>query len=168
MLGKLHTGHPGIVRMKELACSYLWWPNGDLETEQTLRNCASCQQVRKPPAVAPLALWMGPSNQWHRIHVDYAEDENRHYVIIVDAHSRWPEIFLMARNTSFTATITTLRELFAKYVLSVHCVSDNGLQFCSEEFTQFLTMNSVKHIRVPPHHATSNGLAGWFTQSRTT
>ena len=54
MLEELHTGHPGIVRMKELARSYLWWPNVDIQIEQMVRNCASCQQVRKPLAVAPL------------------------------------------------------------------------------------------------------------------
>ena len=111
---------------------------------QTVRNCAKCQQVRKPPAVAPLTPWMRPSNPWHRVHVDYAEHENEHYLIIVDAHSRWPEIF-MARNTSAKATITILRELFAKYGLPVHCVSDNGPQFRSEEFAHFLKMNGVKH-----------------------
>ena len=165
MLEELHTGHPGIDRMKELARSYLWWPNVDLEIEQTVRNCASCQQVRKPPAVAPLAPWMWPSNPWHRVHVDYAEDENGHYLIIVDAHSRWPEIFFMARNTSAKATITILRELFAIYGLPVHCVSDNGPQFRSEEFAHFLKMNGVKHIRVAPYHAASNGLAERMVQS---
>ena len=126
MLEELHAGHPGIVRMKELARSYLWWPNIDQEIEQTVRNCASCQQVRKPPAVTPLAPWLWPSYPWQRIHIDYAEDENGHYFIAVDAHSRWPEIHFMPRNTSATATIAILRDLFAKYGLPVHCVSDNG------------------------------------------
>lgn len=26
LLDLLHEGHPGIVRMKNLAMSYLWWP----------------------------------------------------------------------------------------------------------------------------------------------
>ena len=119
------SGHPyllpegilgilGILRMKELARSYLWWPNVDLEIEQTVRNCSSCQQVRKPPA-APLAPWLWPSNPWHRIHIEFAEDEKRRYLILVDAHSRWPEISYMPRNTTAAATITILRELFAKY-----------------------------------------------------
>ena len=109
ILEELHVGHPGIVRMKELARSYFWWPNVDLEIEQTVRNCISCQQVRKPPAVAPLAPWLWPSNPWHRIHIDFAEDEKRHYFILVDAHSRWPEIFYMPRNTTAAATIIILR-----------------------------------------------------------
>ena len=165
MLEELHAGHTGIVRMKELARSYLWWPNIDQEIEQTVRNCASCQQVRKPPAIAPLAPWLWPSNPWHRIHIDYAQDENGHYFIAVDAHSRWPEIHFMSRNTSATATIAILRDLFAKYGLPVHCVSDNGPQFRSEEFALFLKMNGVKHVRVAPYHAASNGLAERMVQS---
>ena len=165
MLQELHSGHPGIVRMKELARSYLWWPNIDQEIEQTVRNCQSCQQVKKPPAVAPLNPWLWPSNPWHRIHIDYAEDENGHYFILVDAHSHWPEIYFMPRNTSATATIAILRELFSKYGLPVHCVSDNGPQFRSEEFAHFLRMNGVKHVRVAPYHAASNGLAERMVQS---
>ena len=153
------------IRMKELARSYLWWPNVDIQIEQMVKNCASCQKVRKPPAVAPLMPWFWPSNPWHRIHTDYAEDENGHYLIVVDAHSRWPEIFYMPRNTSAGATISILRELLAKYGLPAQCVSDNGPQFCSEDFARFLKLNGVKHIRVAPYHAASNGLAERIVQS---
>ena len=61
------------------------------------------------------------------------------------------------------STITILRELFAKYGMPVHC--DNGPQFRSEEFTHFLKMNGVKHVRVAPYHAASNGLAEHIVQS---
>ena len=35
----------------------------------------------------------------------------------------------------------------------------NNQQFLSEEFSCFLKMNGVKHVRVAPYHAASNGLA---------
>jgi len=108
---------------------------------------------------------MWPSNPWHRIHIDFAEDEKRHYFILVDAHSRWSEIFYMPRNTTAASTNTILRELFAKYGMPVHCVSDNGPPFRSEEFTRFLKMNGVKHVRVAPYHAASNGQAERMVQS---
>ena len=71
--------------------------------------------------------------------------------------------FLHAANTMVASTITILRELFAKYGMPVHC--DNGPQFRSEEFTHFLKMNGVKHVRVAPYHAASNGLAEHIVQS---
>ena len=108
---------------------------------------------------------MWPSNPWHRIHIDYAEDENGHYLIVVDAHSCWPEIFFIPRNTSAGATISILRELFAKYGLPVQCVSDNGPHFRSEDFAHFLKLNGVKHVRVAPYHAASNGSVERMVQS---
>ena len=71
----------------------------------------------------------------------------------------------MPRNTTAASTITILRELFAKYGMPVHCVSDNGPKFRSKEFTRFLKMNGVKHVRVAPYHAASDGLAERMVQS---
>ena len=76
---------------------------------------------------------------------------------------------VMPRNTTAASTIIILRELFAKYGMPVHCVSDNGPQFRSEEFARFLKMNAVKYARGTPYHAASNGLAERMVQSfRTT
>ena len=49
--------------------------------------------------------------------------------------------------------------------MPVHCVSDNWSQFRSEEFAHFLKMNGVKHVRVAPYHAASNGRAERMVQS---
>ena len=34
VLGELHVSHPGIVRMKTLSRTYIWWPNVDRELEE--------------------------------------------------------------------------------------------------------------------------------------
>ena len=34
-LTELHENHPGIVRMKAITCSYVWWPNIHSEAEMT-------------------------------------------------------------------------------------------------------------------------------------
>ena len=135
LLEELHTAHPGIVRMKEIARSYIWWPKIDEDIEYLVRHCESCQQTRNIPAIAPLMPWLWPNSPWCRVHIDFAEKDGRDFLIVVDAHSKWPEIMLM-NSTTATATITVLRDLFSKYVIPVQIVSDNGPQFRSAEFEQ--------------------------------
>ena len=57
----LHEEHPGIVAMKAIAWSYLWWPNLDAEIEQMVKNCEVCQSVWKVPPRAPLYPWRWPT-----------------------------------------------------------------------------------------------------------
>ena len=55
------------------------------------------------------------------------------FLLVVDAHSKWPEVFKMA-NTTALKTISVLRNLFASYGLPEQIVSDNGPQFTSQDF----------------------------------
>ena len=57
LLQGLHEEHPGIVAMKAIAQSYLWWSNLDAEIELMVKNCEVCQSVRKAPPRAPLYPW---------------------------------------------------------------------------------------------------------------
>ena len=44
-------------------------------------------------------------------------------------------------------------------------VSDNGPQFVSEQFTQFLRQNGIKHIKSSPYHPLTNGQTERFIQT---
>ena len=69
------------------------------------------------PAVAPLHPWLWPTHPWQRIHIDYAGPvDGRMMLVVVDAHSKWPEVMLMSSTTS-QATIRALRQLFTTYGL---------------------------------------------------
>ena len=48
VLQQLHSGHSEIVRMKEIARSYFWWPKMDSQIEE-LAEISSCQKVRNNP-----------------------------------------------------------------------------------------------------------------------
>ena len=165
VLKELHSSHPGISRMKGIARSYVWWPGLDKNIEDMVKACTECQSVKETPPLAPLHPWIWPSRPWERIHVDFAGPFlGKMYFIIVDAHSKWPEVFEMP-STSAEQTVCTLRNLFASYGLPLQLVSDNGPQFVSSCFEQFMKVNGIKHIRCAPYHPSSNGLAERFVRS---
>lgn len=61
--------------------------------------------------------------------------------------------------TTSSKTIEVLRNIFACYRLPEEVVSDNGPQFTSSEFKQFLRGNGIKQTLVPAYHPASNGAA---------
>ena len=67
--------------------------------------------------------------------------------------------------TTATKTVNVLRESFARYGLPQQLVSDNGPQFVAEEFSLFLKLNGVKHIRCAPYHPASNGAVERMVQT---
>ena len=151
--------------MKAIARSYVWWHKLDTHLEDMVKSCTSCQSVKDAPPVAPLHPWIWPTKPWERIHVDFAGlFQNKMFLIVVDVHSKWPEVMQMT-STSAEQTIIVLRQLFASYGLPLQLVSDNGPQFTAIEFQHFLKGNGVKHIRCSPYHPSSNGLAERFVRT---
>ena len=45
VLAELHQSHCGIVRMKALTRSYIWWPGLDEDIANMVKGCAECQAV---------------------------------------------------------------------------------------------------------------------------
>jgi len=66
---------------------------------------------------------------------------NRTFLLVVDTHSKWPEVIEM-HSTTAQKTITELHKLFAAYGLSEKIVSHN----VSDEFATFVKMNVIKHM----------------------
>ncbi|KAM7281410.1 uncharacterized protein ISCGN_005791, partial [Ixodes scapularis] len=157
VLELLHTTHPGIVRMKALARSTVWWPGIDQDIERNVRTCLPCQETRPQPARARLDPWEIARNPWSRIHSDFAGPfQGKVFLLVVDAHSKWLEVIQIASMSS-AAVCQRLRVLFATHGVPDTIVSDNGTAFVSQEFEEFLQRNQIRHVKVAPYHPSSNG-----------
>ncbi|XP_035233382.1 uncharacterized protein K02A2.6-like [Stegodyphus dumicola] len=129
ILEELHQGHLGIVKMKAIARSYVFWKGIDHDIEEVSRNCVDCIKFKSDPVRARVHHWEYPSAPWERIHVDFAGPIfERMFLIIIDAHSKWLEVYTLKSANSFQ-TIECLRDCFARYGLPLVVVSDNGPQF---------------------------------------
>ena len=78
------------------------------------------------------------------------------FLLVIDAHSKWMEITVVASATSHS-TIEELRKMFATHGLPEVLVSDNGTAFSSAEFHEFTSRNSIRHVRLASYHPSSNG-----------
>ena len=61
VLTELHKGHLGMVKIKALARSYLWWPTIDQPIENIAKSCCGCQLMQNNPKNAPLHPWEWPA-----------------------------------------------------------------------------------------------------------
>ncbi|KAM7282690.1 hypothetical protein ISCGN_002814 [Ixodes scapularis] len=78
-----------------------------------------------------------------------APRNERFFVTLVDYHSKWPEV-MSVHNVTTASVIDFLKSVFAREGLPEEIVTDNGPQFISREFTEFLKNQAVP-LRSAPH-----------------
>uniref|UniRef100_A0A1X7SLU5 Integrase catalytic domain-containing protein n=1 Tax=Amphimedon queenslandica TaxID=400682 RepID=A0A1X7SLU5_AMPQE len=67
-------------------------------------------------------------------------------------------------STLLSKTVEVLKHLFSMYVLLEQLVSDNGPQFPSDEFHQFIKSSGIKHYCSATYHPATKGAAEKFVQ----
>ncbi|XP_053686293.1 uncharacterized protein K02A2.6-like [Sabethes cyaneus] len=166
ILNDLHAAHIGVVKMKGLARSFVYWPGIDSDIECMVRSCTECARHAPAPAKFSNHHWEYPKGPWERIHVDYAGPvAGAMLLIIVDAYSKWFEVKI-THSTTTSATIKILDDVFTAYGAPITLVSDNGPQFTAAEFDSFLQANGVKfHKLSAPYHPATNGQAERYVQT---
>jgi len=152
--------------MKAIARSYVWWPGIDAAVEEIAKGCTACAQVQAALAKAPLHPWAFPDRPWQRLHLDFCGPMfNRTFLVVVDAHSKWPEVFSFASTPTASQLILALRTIFGRFGLPEEIVSDNGSQFTSHEFKNFCEHSGIKQRFTAPYHPATNGEAERFVRS---
>lgn len=159
IINELHTGHTGILKMKLLARSYVYWKNMDRDIENKVKSCRACRLEQNQPAKAALHHWEETTGPWQRIHIDFAGPVSGYQLfIIIDAFTKWVEIIPAKITTSYWC-IRKLKEIFSTFGAPYILVSDNGRQFISQEFKKFLSDYNITHKTIAPYHPATNGQA---------
>ena len=137
VLKQLHSGYSGINRIKAISCSIVYWPNIDSDIEKTIKNRVPCMEAQKNPPRIIDSHWTYLEQPWSKIHMDFVGPINGlSFLVVVDAHSKWPEVFPM-KNTVTLSSISILIRLFNQHGQPETLVFDNGTQFTSELFRHF-------------------------------
>ena len=165
VLNLIHLGHFGILRMKQLARSVVYWPRIDDNIEELARTCTSCAEHQNKPPKSANHPWMLPEKPWSRLHLDHAVNfMGSNWLVLVDAYSKYPCIHATS-STSTKATVDLLEQEFAHFGYPHTLVTDNAPTFTSEEFQEWCKKRGITHLSGAPYHPATNGAAERLVQT---
>ncbi|EZA55681.1 hypothetical protein X777_04190 [Ooceraea biroi] len=113
LLEELHDSHWEVVKMKQVARSYFWWPKLDEEIEKITKSCRLCLEHADNPSRAVSHSWTWPLAPNQRLHADFCGPIKGYmYLVICDSYSKWIDVKEMVDITA-DSTIHAFREYFA-------------------------------------------------------
>ena len=163
-IDRIYGGHLGLNKCRRRAQGSVWWPAINSEMNEKIKNCIHCRVHKPAQRKEPLMPTPLPQHPWQRIAADFCEVKGRRYLVVTDYFSRWLEIVHMP-STNTQLLISKLKCPFARLGISDQFVTDNGPQFCAQEFATFAADYYFQHITSSPYFAQANGAAECAVQT---
>ena len=150
-----HQGHLGIVKMKYLMSTKVWWPNMNNDIENFAKSCICCTATSQPDKLPQIQPTITPNKPWEVIHMDLCGPFPNGNIILalIDEYSRWPEVNVFQRDPSTQQIIDHLRKIFAVHDIPYKIVADNGPQFKkrNKELKSFCLQIGIHFCNVTPY-----------------
>ena len=158
VLSLAHEGHLGIVGTKQKLRSKVWWPGMEKDAEKRCKTCYGCQLVSRPSSPEPIRTTPLPTGPRRDLAVDLLGPlpTGESILVVVDYYSRYYEVDIL-RSTVAPKIISSLEGMFARHGLPESLTSDNGPQFISTEFAEYVTQQGIRHHKVTAKWPQANG-----------
>ncbi|KAL0175066.1 hypothetical protein M9458_031034, partial [Cirrhinus mrigala] len=150
ILERIHHGHMGLTKSRERYRDAVWWPHISKAVKEKVQRPS---QPREPLITTPL-----PELPWQKLAADLCELNGKTYLIVTDYYSRWLEILSLPKASS-EGVIQKLVSIIARFGILEQIVTDNGPQFRSQVFTDFIKAYEIIHITSSPYYPQANGMA---------
>ena len=144
--------------MKQRLRSKEWWPGIDREAERFCKTCHGCQLVSSPSKPESIKSTPLPSGPWQDLAIDLLGPlpSGDSVLVVVDYFSRYYEVEVLRSATS-EKVIEYLEKIFTTHGLSLSLRNDNGPQFSSDTFEQYLKNQGIEHRKTTPLWPQANG-----------
>lgn len=157
------SGHLGVRKTLDKISKIYWWPNIKRNVQYFIKSCMPCQYCKplykKPvgemrtiesskPNEILAADWMGPFPP-------SAEKKYQYLLVLCDHFSKFVFLFptVHANNRTLRAIVNHIFCVFGSWE---RFMSDNGPQFISEKFRDFLKTWNIVQTLCSPYHAQAN------------
>ncbi len=167
----LHIGYPGIIQMQQHYHLYYFWPGGSSSIKQFCEECRPCRSSSsaKPQEPVPSSTIPPPEEPWMELSLDITSPftntphAQRFIIILQDYFSKYP-VVLLTNKTESSVIIKWMKKVFSLFGNPLKIQSNNGPQFTSSEFKDFLDSRNIAHDFSPPYTPQQNGLVEAFNK----
>lgn len=170
IITELHEelGHRNEKDLGAVIKERYWILNLSRLINNDLSQCKPCQIHKNPSDNLKLPMQtMARGLPFRKWGMDFVgpltktANGNVHLVTSIDYGTGWPYAKPIS-NTSATNAILLLKEIVRNHGVPEVLVTDNGTEFCSNEFSELLKDIGIEHRKTSPYHPQTNGLVERF------
>lgn len=139
----------------------VYWKGMSKDVHEYVSKCEKCVTSRMPHIPPVPGRTMEPEAPWETISLDLigpfakSTKQNRTILVIVDNFTKWVEMFAL-REAKTRNILDCIKKVFLKFGFCKTVISDNGTQFASRAYHDYLTSVGIKPYFIPPYHPQVN------------
>lgn len=149
------SAHRGISKTIDLIRRNFYWPGLVRQTREFVVSCQICKEVKAPNRILrPLmGQQMIVERPWQRLYTDLlgpyprSSAGNTHLLVVLDSFSKFVLIHPLRKAQVGPIIKFIETSVFHLFGVPETILSDNGVQYISKQFADFLKKYGVKHIR---------------------
>ena len=142
---------------QELQCTGLGL---DTDIAENVKCYKISTQHKTTQHILPMLIRDVPEGHWQDLTTDFLKFNNKAYLIIANAFSKYPFTFKMS-TIAADKVAHKFTQIFSQNGTPKHLSTDNGPPFSSETFAKFLSNQRVDYITSSPHYPKSYGFIKW-------
>ena len=155
--------HFGVFKTMRIAKKTYYWPYMGKSILNHVRNCETCQAIKAPNFITrkPMVSHQVPQRKFQVLCIDFATDltrskkGNANFFICVDLLTKYPLAYA-SKKADADRMVAFLEDVFLKYGVPETIISDNGKQFVSKVYQNFLKKWGVTAKLTPYYHPQAN------------
>ena len=159
MLQKIHKAHQGADSSIRRTRESLFWPGMQAAIREKYLLCGLCAQYLSERPREQMKSHEIPTRPWSKISAALFHLDGSNYLVMVNHYSYFFEVDPLGGNTSANAVIRSMKRQFARYGDPDECISDNGTQFESHEYSRFAREYGFIVRKSSSNHSRGNGKA---------
>ena len=153
----LHIPHQGLVKTKQQARRYYYWPGMTSAVTNLVEGCYTCRKYLSSQASEPFLEAEEPTGPMVHVGSDLFSAAGKDYLILVDRFSGY--FFVQEiKNQSTSTVVKHLKKWFLEYGWPTSIRTDGGPCFRSD-FKLFCQEHQILHELASAYNPQSNGLA---------